>query len=33
MTLLRSPHTSQYAFSWTTPSRSERTYFMDDPVY
>ena len=26
------PYTSQYAFSWTTPSPSERTYFMDDPL-
>ena len=27
------PHTNQYAFSWATPSPSERTYFMDDPAY
>ena len=26
------PHTSQYAFSLTTRSSSERTYFMNDPL-
>ena len=28
---LLSSHTNHYAFSWTTLSPSERTYFMDDP--
>ena len=27
------PHTSLYAFRWTTPPPSELTYFMDDPKY
>ena len=32
LNLFPSPHsyTSQYAFSWTTPPPSERTYFMDE---
>ena len=27
-----SSHTSQHAFTWTTPPPSERTHFMDDSI-